>query len=61
MQIELTEEQFQTLLFVTGYATGAAFRDGLPRLAYRYVQLINEINKDNPKFIPYAIPAEYGG
>jgi hypothetical protein len=61
MQIELTEEQFQTLLLMAGCATGAAFKEGDRQLAYRFVELCNAINKDNPQFIPYDIPAEYGG
>jgi hypothetical protein len=61
MQIELTEGQFQTLLLMAGYATGTAFKEGDRPLAYRFIQLCNEINKDNPNYEPYETPAIFGG
>jgi hypothetical protein len=61
MQIELTEEQFQTLLLMAGCATGAAFKEGDRQLAYRFVELCNAINHDNPNYEPYEIPAIFGG
>jgi hypothetical protein len=56
--ITLTGDEYQRLLLLTGYATGAAMKDD-PKLAYSFLDLANRINRDNPRWTPYAIPEEY--
>ena len=56
--IELTRDEFATLLLMLGYATGAAFAKGERDLGYRFVALANQINKDNPNWTAYEIPPD---
>ena len=59
MTITLTDDEFAQLLFLLGFATGQAFNDNEPRLAYKFIDLTNKINRGNPNFRPYEIPPEY--
>jgi hypothetical protein len=58
MTIELTHDEFDTLLLMCGYAAGAAFDKGDRRLCNGFITLANAINRDNPRWIPYQIPPE---
>jgi len=58
MQIDLTDEEFTTLLFMLGYATGAAFSNGDRQLGRSFVRLANAINKDNSHHTPYEVPSD---
>ena len=52
--LELTPEQFDRILIMAGYATGAAqLRGDSP---VDFIRLVNEINEGNPHFTPYQIP-----
>jgi hypothetical protein len=57
MTIELTQDDYDSLLVLIGYATGAAYQHGNLAMARRFLALANRINKDNPAWIPYDIPA----
>ena len=59
MQIDLTQEEFDTLLLILRMATAAALRQGDRKLAYHFRALSNKINKDNPVYVPYSIPEEF--
>jgi hypothetical protein len=68
--IEISEEEFESLLLCLGYATGAAsakppgYDDHRHRtvplheykLAESWLRLANSINKGNPQWTPYKIP-----
>ena len=58
MKIELTQDEFDMLLLMCGYATGAAMEKGNKRLGYGFLSLANAINRDNPHWTPYEIPKE---
>jgi hypothetical protein len=58
MTIELTEDEFATLIFALGIATGGMFKEGRRDWAYNFTALVNKICKDRPGFTPYEIPAE---
>ena len=54
--LEMTHENYGTLLIALGIATGAA-RDEKTR--WHWVRFVNELNAGNPSFTPYAIPEEF--
>jgi hypothetical protein len=54
--ITLTSDEVDMLNIALGFAIGAAFRDGNRHLAYGFVALANNINKDDPDYVPYKIP-----
>lgn len=58
MRIELTDEEFNDLLVMCGYALGAAVMRDEPKLARRFLVLGNQINQHNPRWTPYEIPEE---
>ena len=54
--ITLTDEQYDELLLMLGYATGAMSNDdpnGWP--LYRALRFVNEINDGNPNWMPYEV------
>jgi len=55
--ITLTDDEFDQLLVVCGYAAGAAMKDRDDRLAYSFIRLANRINEGNPKWTPYEVQA----
>ena len=40
-----------------GYATGYASKEGDPMLFRMFLRLTNAVNRDNPDFTPYEVPA----
>jgi len=58
MTFTLTRDEFEVLLLMMGYATGAAFKEN-PRLAHSFLELANRVNKDSPNWKPYQIPDEF--
>ena len=58
VEIKLTRGDYEQLLIVLGYATGAAWSSGNPGFSYAILRLANVINRDNPNWIPYQIPDE---
>ena len=58
MTIDLTDDEFNKLLLLFGYATGAAMVRDQKSLAYGFLALANRINQNNPNWIPYEIPKE---
>jgi hypothetical protein len=59
MTIELTQDEFDSLLVMVGYAAGAAFKEGNRNMAYRFICIANKINANNPRWFPYEIPEEF--
>jgi hypothetical protein len=57
--IQLTADEFDLLLIMAGYATGAAEGVGEHDLKWSFVKLMNRINEGNPDWTPYAIPEEF--
>lgn len=51
--IELTSDQFDSLLLQLGYAAGAATLRGEP--LHRFLRLVNAINEGNPDWTPYEV------
>ena len=56
--ITLTDEDFEILLLMCGYATGAAHQADDLKLGNSFLRLANEINKNNPKWTPYEIDGD---
>lgn len=56
--LRLSVDDYDRLLIMMGFATGAAFKKDV-HMAYQFVDLVNRINRGNPKFRPYAIPKEF--
>lgn len=54
--IELTTEQYHTLLLQLGYAMGAASARG--ESTDPHLRLVNAINEGNPNWTPYAVEPE---
>lgn len=61
MTIELTDDEFDTLLLMCGYAAGAASNHDDRRLANGFLRIANAINRNNPQWIPYEIPEKEPG
>jgi hypothetical protein len=59
MTIELTDDEYDVLLMMSGYAAGAADQAGDQPLKWVFVKLANRINKGDPNFRPYAVPEEF--
>jgi hypothetical protein len=59
--LEMTVDQWENLLLLTGIALGAIQRSGNPKLFYTWLKFINALNRTNPAFTPYEIPPEYSG
>ena len=57
--LQMTRDDFDTLLLELGTAAGAAARDHDRVSLYRSLDLANRLNATNPDFTPYEIPAEY--
>jgi hypothetical protein len=56
--IELTQEEFNSVLMALGYATGAATDRGDHGMAIMFLQAVNAVGKHSPHFEPYAIGDE---
>jgi hypothetical protein len=56
--IELSQDDFDTLLFALGLLVSGYLRDGRKGLALRIVELANKMNKNNPRWIPYDTTAD---
>jgi hypothetical protein len=54
----LTRDQYETLLVALGYAAGAAISRKENGLFIGFLRLCNEINKNNPNYLPYELEAE---
>jgi hypothetical protein len=57
--IELSDQDFKTLLLCLGYASGAAFKQHDDRAAKSFLQLANAINRDHPNWTPYVIEPSF--
>jgi hypothetical protein len=54
--IELTDDEFDTLIQTLGSAVGWMFLYGHRDSAFKVVALMNKIGKDRPDFSPYEVP-----
>lgn len=52
----LTEDDYQALLLMMGFALGTALHQGDHQLLCGFVRLLNRINEHHPTFRPYEIP-----
>ena len=55
--VQMTVDQYKSLLTMLGVALAAA--DPKQGIRWRWVKFVNEMNRTNPEFTPYEIPAEY--
>jgi hypothetical protein len=58
ISVEMSRDDFDTLLVIIGYATAAAM-DRDRAAAYLFLQFANDLNRDNPQYTPYRIPPEF--
>jgi hypothetical protein len=58
IQVNLTSEEYEGLLLLLGYATGAAMKEGGSKLACSFLRIANAVGRSSPNFIPYAIPED---
>jgi hypothetical protein len=58
MQIDLTDEEFQQLVIMAGYAMGAATKSGEQSLARSFLRVANAMNKNNPRWTRYQVEDE---
>jgi hypothetical protein len=56
--LDLTRDEFDTLLLCMGYAAGAARQQEDTTLAASFLRLANAVNRGNPQWTPYAIPGD---
>lgn len=55
--LEMTLAEYERIVLIFGYATGAAMKEGEKDLAYGWLAFANEMNATNPGWTPYNIPA----
>jgi hypothetical protein len=60
VQIDLSQEEFELMLLMLGYALGARSRDGgIPKSWWKLMDaLVDALNQGNPNWIPDEIPKE---
>jgi hypothetical protein len=56
VRLEMDSHDFDRLLLLMGYATGAAFKANDTRAAQSFLEMTNDLNRTNPNFIPYEVP-----
>jgi hypothetical protein len=56
--LQMNEDQWETLLILTGIALGAYMQRGDRQQFWRTLEFINKLNAGNPDFTPYEIPGE---
>jgi hypothetical protein len=56
--VQLSEDEYEGLLLMMGYAAGAAEREGDKRLSRCFLRLANAVNRDNPSWTPYEVPPD---
>ena len=54
--IDITEDDYEILLWALGVATTTTAPEGCP-VNWRLLALANRINEGNPAWVPYEIPA----
>jgi hypothetical protein len=54
--LEMTLDDYERLLLMLGYATGA-MQDRIT--FWHWIAFVNELNRTNPQFETYEIPKEY--
>jgi len=59
VRLEMTRNEFEEFLLVLGFAAGAALREPDQAIFWRWINFANEVNRTNPRFTPYEIPAKY--
>jgi hypothetical protein len=57
--LDMTRDDYDKLMLMLGYATGAANMAGELTLFWSWLRLANELNNGNPNFRPYEIPEEF--
>lgn len=55
LEVELSQEEWDTLLSVLGEATAKAVDEGYTERVLRIVKLTNRLNTGNPDWLPYDI------
>lgn len=56
--LRVTQEEFDELLLVLGYAGGSAAREQNRWMLPMSLRLVNRLNTGNPDFRPYEVPGE---
>ena len=57
--LEMTRDDYAQLTLMLGFAVGAASAQGRKDNFWRWLRFVNELNRTNPNFKPYAIPPEF--
>jgi len=58
--LEMTREQYDSLMTMLGFALGAVMAQiDDKEMFYSWLSFTNELNNGNPNFTPYEIPEEY--
>jgi hypothetical protein len=57
--LQMTNEDFVSLLLALGYASGAAHRAGDLTRFWGWIDFANRLNRTNPDFRVYDIPEEF--
>lgn len=58
MTIELTQDEFESLLIALGVAVGTFMKQKDWAEVHRLMRLANAINRNNPNWTPYEVPEE---
>jgi hypothetical protein len=55
IDVQLTDDEYTTMILMCGYATGAAMKQGDKRLADSFILITNRLHEGNPNFRPYEV------
>ncbi len=55
--LEMDRDDWERLLLMLGQVAGTAHRAGDVEQFYEWIKLANDLNRTNPRFTPYEIPA----
>ncbi len=58
VQLTLSRDDFQQLMFFLGVAAGSLARDGEKQQGRLVFALLNRMNEGNPLYRPYQLPGE---
>lgn len=56
MTIELTQDEFDSLLITLGVAVGTFMKQNDWAQVLRLMRLVNAVNRNNPNWTPYEVP-----
>ena len=55
--LEMDQADWDVFVFMCGWAAGHASRLGLAETFAKWIEFVNDVNRTNPRFVPYRADA----